>query len=171
MLDRAQEAIRLAKSLQSEAPESFLPPSDGAKPTSEQVVSYSIVRGTRGYIERVCHQINGTYENGWYDACAVMMRKLIEILIIEAFERHRIDRNIKDSSGNFLYLKDLIGRTMEERSWNLGRNVKDALPRLKRVGDLSAHSRRYNAHRDDIDQLISDFRIVCQELIYLAGLK
>ena len=40
----------------------------------------------------------------------------------------------------------------------------------KTVGDLSAHSRRYNAHKSDIDN-IPDLRVVVQELLYLAGLK
>ena len=39
------------------------------------------------------------------------------------------------------------------------------------MGDKSAHSRRYNAHRGDIDPLLVDIRLVVQELVYLAGLK
>ncbi len=60
---------------------------------------------------------------------------------------------------------------IEEPPWNLGRNAKKALPKLKSIGDQSAHNRRYNAHREDIDKLSTDFRNVCQELLYLAGLK
>jgi hypothetical protein len=72
---------------------------------------------------------------------------------------------------DFLHLSDLVGHALNEPSWNLGRNTKRALPTLKAVGDQSAHSRRYNAHWEDIDKLISDFRTVCQELIYLAKLR
>lgn len=172
MRDQAWDAIQLAKNLQAEAPKDFVPPSEGTKPSSEQVLAHSFVRGTRGYIERICYQMNGAYENGWYDACAVMMRRLIETLIIESFEHHKIDQNIKrPSTGNFLMLRDLIDCTLREPSWNLSRNTKKALPQLKLVGDMSAHSRRYIAHREDIDELIGDFRIVCQELIFLAELK
>jgi hypothetical protein len=172
MLDLAREAFRLAKDLQAEAPKVFLPPSEGTKPSSEQVLPHALVRGTRGYIERVCHQINGSYENGWYDACAVMMRRMIETLIIEAFERHKIDHKIKNpSTEDFFFLRDLVDCTLRETSWNLGRNTKQALPRLKLVGDQSAHSRRYNAHREDIDRVIADFRTACQELIYLSHMK
>lgn len=45
------------------------------------------MRGTRGYIERFCHQINRSYENGRYDGRAVMIKRLIETRIIEAFAR------------------------------------------------------------------------------------
>ena len=127
---------------------------------------------TRGYIERVVYQINGCYEKGWFDGCSVMMRRLIETLIIECFEAHGIAEKIKTSkTGDFLYLSELVNRTLQEQSWNLGRNTKRALPNLKSIGDQSAHSRRYNAHREDIDKLVPDFRTACQELLYIASLK
>lgn len=171
MLNRAREAMRLAKALQSDAPKVFLPPSEGTRPSTQQILPHAMVRNTRGYIERVCFQINGSYENGWFDACAVMMRRLLETLIIEAFESHQIDAKIKNSAGYFLFLKDFIDRLAQESSWNLSRNTKQALPKLKLLGDQSAHGRRYNAHREDIDKLTVDFRAVCQELLYLAKLK
>lgn len=58
-----------------------------------------------------------------------------------------------------------------ETTWNLGRNTKRALPKLKSIGDQSAHSRRYVAHREDLEPLIADFRVVCQELLFLSKLK
>lgn len=101
-----------------------------------------------------------------------MMRRLLETLIIECFEKHGIGNRIKNTrTGDFLYLSDLIDCTLKETAWNLGRNTKKSLKTLKAIGDLSAHSRRYNAHREDIDKLIFDFRATCQEFIYIAGLK
>jgi hypothetical protein len=168
----AREVLDLAKKLHAAAPKSFVPPSDGTRPTNEFLLPHSLVRGTRGYIERVVFQINGCYEKGWFDGCAVMMRRLIETLIIECFEKHGISNKIQDpKSGEFFFLRDLIDKLLQEPAWNLGRNSKQALPRLKSVGDQSAHSRRYIAHREDIDKVSHDFRTVCQELIYLAGLK
>lgn len=103
--------------------------------------------------------------------CAVMLRRLIETLIIEAFEKYSISSSIKNRQGDFLYLGDLIDRTISEKSWNLSRNSKAALPRLKDVGDKSAHSRRFNAVRDDVDKLIPDLRVVAEELLSLAGMR
>jgi len=172
MLATGREALALAKKLEGAMPRSFVPPSEGTRPVNEFILPHSMVRGTRGYIEKIVFQINGCYEKGWFDGCAVMMRRLIETLIIESFEKHGMASKIKNpKSGEFLYLADLIDMTLQETSWNLGRNTKQALPKLKNVGDKSAHSRRYNAHREDIDKLSTDFRDACQELIYLSGLK
>jgi hypothetical protein len=147
------------------------PPTEPQLPETENVLPHSLVAGTRGYIEKIVFQINGTYDQGWFDACAVMIRRLIETLIIEAFEKHNIASHIQSPSGDYLFLRDLINRTVAETVWNLGRNTKAALPRLKDIGDQSAHSRRFVAQRTDIERIIPDLRIVAQELLFIAGLK
>ena len=168
----AQEALHIVRSIRADVPNRYVPPSNGTIPQSQSVLPHAIFFATRGYIEKVVYQINGAYEQGWFDACAVMMRRLIETLIIECFEAKSLSHKIKKSNtGNFLYLADLVSATLSESSWNLGRTTKKALPKLKLIGDQSAHSRRYNAHREDIDKVRDDFRIVCQELLYLSGLK
>lgn len=167
----AHTAFKIAKNIQKELPARYVPPALGASPRSEMVLSHAIVSRTRGYIEIVVKQINGSYENGWYDACAVMMRRLMETLIIECFEAHNLAHKIKNQNGDFYYLADLISKTVSEQKWNLGRTTKRALPRLKDIGDQSAHSRRFNATRPDIEKHLSDFRTVVQELVYLANLR
>ncbi|MCH6203453.1 DUF4145 domain-containing protein [Brucella ciceri] len=170
-MDRLKNIVLTAKTIHSELSDDLRPPEEGLLAKSQVIINKSLVKGTRGYIERIANQVNGAYENGWYDAAAVMLRRLIETLIIEAFEKHSISDRIKNSAGDFFFLRDLIHITINEKSWNLGRNAKQALPKLKDIGDKSAHSRRYLAHRSDIEQLIPDIRVVVQELIYLAGLK
>lgn len=167
----AHDALSLARSIQEDIPKRGKPPQDGVRPDSEQVLPSSLSKGTRGYIERVVNQINGCYEDGWFDACSVMIRRLVETLLIETFEDHGIENKIQTSSGNFLPLGDMIDKTLAETSWNLSRSTKRSLPKLKLIGDWAAHSRRYNAHRHDVDKVIDDLRVVVQEFIYLANLK
>ncbi|MEO6045424.1 MAG: DUF4145 domain-containing protein [Tepidiformaceae bacterium] len=115
--------------------------------------------------------MNGSYEKGYYDACAVMIRRLLETLIIEAFEHAKDSAAIQAANGEFVFLRDLIDAALAQPSWNLGRNCKQAMPRLKDVGDKSAHSRRFLAHRSDIEKVTSDLRTVVQELVLLAELQ
>ena len=167
----AKSALVLSKAIQDEVNQFWLPPADGLPSRHQMVLAMSLVKGTGGYIESVVNQINSTYENACYDACAVMVRRLIETLIIEAFEHHKIADKIKTQGGDFFHLSELITHTLNEESWNIGRKAKQALPKLKSLGDLSAHSRRHIAHRSDIDNIMSDLRTAVQELIYLANLK
>ena len=135
------------------------------------VVPMDIVKGTRGYIEDIANQANGSYQFGWFDACAVMIRRLIETLIIECFECHKIDSKIKDSNGNYIFLQKLIDACLNENTWTLGRNTKKALSKLKEIGDLSAHGRRYLATKSDINKISEGLRLAVEELIYLSDLK
>ena len=165
-----KSAVSAAKEFQRVAVKIVQPPSETTRPANEPVLPHSLFSNTRGYIEKIVYQINRTYEHTCYDACAVMIRRLVEILIIEAFEHNSISSKIKNPSGDFLYLQDLINAALSE-SWSLGRNTKSGLSKLKIIGDQSAHSRRYNAKRKYIDDIIIDLRTVAEEFLYLSGMK
>lgn len=171
MKDSLVHALQVASELRASIRSVARPPSEGAPSESDDVIYFSLVRGSRGYIEKLVHQINGSYANGWYDASLVMIRRLIETLIIEIFEAHKLGTKIKDKNGDFLFLRDLIGALESEATWTLSRNSRKVLGDLKDVGDKSAHSRRFTAHRQDVDKLIPSLRVVVQEFIYLAKLK
>jgi len=129
-----------------------------------------IAKTRRGYLITVCRQMNGCFTSGWYDAAAVMMRRLLETSIIEAFEAHHLDAKIKNAQGDFFQLSDLVGAALSEAAWNLSRNTKKALPNLRDVGHISAHSRRYTAQKPDIVKISQDCRIAIEEFLHLAGL-
>ena len=167
-----KSALALSKGLQDEVSEVFRPPQEGYWAKTERVIPLFLVKGTRGYIEKVANQINGCYENGWYDACAVMIRRLMETLLIEAFEHNGIADKIKDTNGNFLPLEDIINSAISETAkWNLSRDTKRRLPKLKQIGDRSAHSRRFNARKTDLDEPIDSVRLIVEELLYISGLR
>jgi len=170
-MNTSKSIQKLVSSITADCKDIILPPEEGINAIGQSVIPFVLIKGTRKYLERIVHQINGSYSNGCYDACAVMIRRLIETLIIEVFEEYKISNKIKDGNGDFLYLKDLISITLAEKSWNIGRNTKGALQRCKDIGDKSAHSRRFIAIRPDIDKISSDLRDVVQELVSLANLK
>lgn len=169
--ESAKAGLAFLKDLAAETRNARLPPEEGAPSPTQRVLPLSVVRGTRGYFETLTHQLNGSYEHGWYDACAVMMRRLIESLIIEVFEARGLADTIQTDSGDFLPLEKLIGKVIGEPSWNLSRGTKRVLPRVKELGDNSAHVRRFTAHRLDIDNLATPFRAAVQELIDVGELR
>jgi hypothetical protein len=140
-------------------------------PATEQVLPLSVVEGTRRqYLVQVVTQANGCYEHQWYDACSVMIRRLVETLIIEVYEAKGDADEIK-KDGDFLLLNGLIDHILKKTAWGLQRETKTTLPLLKSLGDRSAHSRRYLAKKQDIDKVTHGLRVVAEDLILLAGLK
>ncbi len=176
MNEFAEYVLNVAKRIQADVDEVSKPPLEGRKPKKSWVIDFNSVKGTESYIERVVDQINGTYENGWYDACAVMLRRLIETLIIEAYEGKKIDHKIKDNNGEFLPLDKLINKACDRKSaLNLNRVTKRILSQIKELGNLSAHTRTFNANRTILERLSQDhffgIQALVQDFISKAGLK
>src|SRR6185369_219805 len=135
----AKKALTTARHLQGVVkPLQYQLPSEVAPPPDQPILPHSLFQGTRGYIEKVVFQINRSYTGTSYDACAVMIRRLVEVLIIEAFEHRKLAAKILDGSGNYLRLEELVKLALAETSWTLGRNTKSALSKLKTIGDQSA---------------------------------
>lgn len=124
----------------------------------------------RGYLTSIGRQMNGCYSAGWYDPAVVMMRRLIEISIIEAFEGRSLAHKIKDTKGDYLHLSDLIDRALAEGTWTLSRNTRRILPQLRDVGHMSAHGRYYTARKEDIERVRQGCRVAVEEFLHHANL-
>lgn len=154
----------------------WLPNLEGIQPTIDHSQGYlpePIWKNTRGYIEAVCHELNGSFHHGYYNAAAVMLRRLLETLIIEAYEHLSRETEIKDGGGNYLMLSDLADRVCGEnghKGINLGRDSKKALKEARSIGNWSAHARRFLAHASDLTKLQAGIRLLVQELVQIAEL-
>ena len=145
-----------------------------ATPATERVLPMAVVKATKGYFEKVILQANGCYDRGWFDACSVMVRKFVEMLVIEVYEKAGRAAHIKAGGkieNDFLMLSDLVDRIMNDTSFNLARECKRTLPLVKVLGDRSAHNRRYLGTKADVDGIIPGLRVVADDLLHLAGLK
>jgi hypothetical protein len=146
-------------------------PSPGRAAPGNELFPLTIITKTgRGYLIAIAHQMNGCLREGWFDACAVMMRRLLEAVIIEAYESKSIADQIKDGSGNYVQLTALIDAALNEPKLPLSRNVKLALPKLRNVGHRSAHGRFFTAQRSDIEKVEDGVRIAVEEFLHHASL-
>jgi hypothetical protein len=144
--------------------------SSNANPGNELFPLTIIAKTGRGYLLTIAKQMNGSMREGWYDACSVMMRRLVEIVIIEAYEHYSIQDRVKDGSGNYFQLSALIDAAVGEAAFNLSRNAKTALPKLRNVGHRSAHGRHFTAQRSDVEKVEDGVRVVVEEFLHHAGL-
>lgn len=132
---------------------------------SDKLYPQELFQNTRNYVLEIAKEASICYDKALYNASSVMIRRLLETLIIESFERKGLVSKLKDVNNNFYYLSDLIRISMAEPTLGLSRNVRVGLPILKNLGDLSAHNRRYLAKKSDIDNKIDVIRVVIGELL------
>ena len=62
-----------------------------------------------------------------FDGCAVLMRRLLEILLIHSYQNYKIDSEIKDSSDNFYLLEKIVANAISNKKLDLSRNIKSNL--------------------------------------------
>lgn len=130
-----------------------------------------LFKGTkRNYLIRVAQQINASYENNLFDSCALMMRRLLEILLIHCFEAHGMQDQVQDEDGNYQNLKTLINKAKSKSEIKLSSDVKKDIDDFRELGNLSAHRVKYNCRKDDIRKLRMGYRAVIEELLYCASL-
>ena len=97
--------------------------------------------GKRPFLTRLIQQINFTYGHNCYDACAVLMRRLFEVLLVLAYQNKGIETDITKNFDAF-----------------------------REVGNNSAHSITYTAGKLDIDNISRDYRVMMEDLYNRAGL-
>jgi hypothetical protein len=137
-------------------------PTHGNKEIDSPFITPDILKP--GVYRKVLEEANWCFSQDCPNACAAMLRRLVESLIIEAFEEHGIEANIKDSAGEYLELKALIGKAIGEPKLKLTRNTRNALPNLKFLGDLSVHARRNLVRIGDLKNMRNDSRAAIEEL-------
>lgn len=149
---------------------SLVEPAEDPKPI-DSVLPLSLVEGSRGYIMKLSAQINVCYANSAFDGAAVLMRRLVEILLLHAYEHHKITVEIESSDGALKNLNSIITNAIQNQTINLSKPVKTCIDRFRVLGNFSAHSIHYNARRNDIKSVAIEFRVTVEELLYKAGIK
>src|SRR5690349_19671035 len=86
---------------------------------------------SRQYLRSLLTQINGSYHFGYYDACAVLCRRLQECLLILAFEAAGARAAILDASGEYRPLNEIIAQVMATRHVKLARGAHVTLQKIK----------------------------------------
>lgn len=128
----------------------------------------SLFRGKDRDIRDIAFEVNICFRNGAYNACSVLMRRLIETMIIKLHQRHRTETAVTNNAGNFHKLDALIDDIIANNRFGLTRNAKEALPKLKRLGDWGAHNRNISVRRTDLEDIKTDARLCFEELLNLT---
>ena len=138
---------------------------------SEAIISASLYESSRTYIKLLSQQINACYDHNIFDGCAVLMRRLLEILLIHSFEKNGIDALIRNGDNSFKMLVDIVSIAKSNKVLALSRNTKEALDAFRDIGNFAAHKIFYNTKKSDINSLKISYRATIEELLYKSGIR
>ncbi len=138
-------------------------------PTEKEVIDIiipdEVVSNEKHYFQKIIRQINGCYQDKYFDACFVMVRRAIETLIIDVYESKKKEKLLLDTEGNYLTFSKLIDKTLTDNMIKLSKTSKVDIKKIKKFGDVAAHNRKLNLKQCDIDKYSDSIRIIIEELI------
>ena len=128
--------------------------------SNSELLDESKFCGKRGYLDKLICQINHTYANNCYDATAVLLRRLFEVLLVLSYQELDIDDEIKDTNGNgYIMLEGIVKNAVNNQKLKLSR-VKNSFDSFRELGNYSAHSITYNSSKKDIDDIKMKYRVM-----------
>jgi hypothetical protein len=121
--------------------------------------------GKDRYLRDITIEINTAFRNGAYNACSVLLRRLLETLIIRAHTRNGTAEMAVNANGDFYHLGKLVDDIIQNRLFGLSRNAYEAMPDLKRLGDWGAHNPTVMVRHTDLEPLKAKARLCFEELL------
>lgn len=138
--------------------------------SASEIIDETKFCGKRKYLDKLITQINHSYSHNCYDACAVLMRRLFEVLLVLSYQKLGIDDEIKDGTGTgYVMLDSIVKNAHNNTKLGLSR-IKKEFDTFRKVGNFSAHNITYTAGKKDIDDIKLSFRVMLEELYNKAGL-
>jgi hypothetical protein len=137
--------------------------------SSSEVLDESLFVGKRKFLDTLIKQINHCYSNNCFDACAMLMRRLFEIVLILGYEQHGIQDQIKEN-GDYVKLERIVADAAQNKALNISRSRRQ-YDGIRNLGNFAAHKIFYNTRKSDIDDIKQDYRVCLEELYYVAGLR
>jgi len=138
--------------------------------SDSEIIDEQKFSGKRQYLDQLIYQINHSYANNCYDAAAVLMRRLFEVMLVLSYQNLGIDSEIKDAAGNgYIMLEGIVKNAKSNQTLKLSR-IKNEFDTFRVVGNFSAHNITYTAGKKDIDDIKINYRVMLEELYNKAGL-
>ena len=134
-----------------------------------EVLSEEMFCGKRETFDRLIEQINSSYRDGYYDACALVMRRLLETALVLAFHVNGMENETKDENGGTLCLADLVAVAVKKNELGLS-GMTDQLASVSGIGSYSGRGPTYVFGANDINNVRSGYRNVLETLFKASKL-
>ncbi len=126
--------------------------------------------GKRPFLTKLIQQINFCYGHNCYDACAVLMRRLFEVLLVLTYQNKGVEADIQKTDGSHKMLEGIVKDAVQNQSLGIPSRISKNFDAFREVGNNSAHSITYTAGKLDIDNIVRDYRVMLEDLYTRAGL-
>lgn len=135
--------------------------------SNSEFINEELFKSCPHYLKRLVYQVNCSYKNNLFDAVAVLIRRIFEILLIKVYENYNEQEEVKEN-GNYIMLEKICEKIVKNKTINLTRS-RSELDKIRNIGNFSAHKLEYNANHTDIEKIKNSYRTITEELLYKSG--
>ena len=147
---------------------SVRPAPTAVAPTASEVIDEDKFCGRKDGFDRLIRQINSSYRDGSFDACAAVMRRLLEASLIFAFQSNGMEKEITDGNG-YADLHSLVRKAAGCAVLGLSGRT-DVLTDISIIGDYSGRGPTYTFGANDINSVRIAYREVLEALFSASKL-
>lgn len=124
-------------------------------------------------IPELIQEANYNYHWKFYNSCALICRRICEILIVEALEEYNSSNpnnqtKIKDNNGDYLGLGKLIGQFKTCKIKGVDKNLKTCLDNVKAYGDIGAHHQFVSVGKEQIEGIRPNITMTINVLLQIG---
>lgn len=129
---------------------------------------------TSKLIPELIKEVNFNYRYQNFNSCALICRRICEILVIESLEKYNNDKDDSDkiqieNENGYLGFGRLIGKFKECRFPTVNKAMKDCLDNVKKYGDIGAHHKFIQVKGKDINDYIKpDIEMTINTLLQIG---
>lgn len=137
---------------------------ENEKSPTNDLIDLVFFDNTRGYLKGIFSEANRCYDEKLFTSCLVMIRKGLEVLIIDLYEKRKMRNMILNKNKEYLFLSDLIDVITNDSTIKISRSSSSAFPYWKKYGDMAAHGKNI-FKKSDIDKGAENLKSMVRELL------
>ena len=138
--------------------------SQSANDESTPLINPDNFKNPRKYLTETIRQINLTYSHLCPDACAFLMRKAVEFMLIDYYHINNRMHEISDASGRVKHLKTIINHFISNSGVNPNDMLRNFLQNARIFGGTAAHNARIILLQEDVEKLAATVELALREL-------
>jgi hypothetical protein len=137
------------------------------QPASNQFLPSEVFDKCPHYIKNTVHQINGCWNHDYLEACAVMVRRLLQLLIVDLYKSRGWDKELRDgTTQDLIGLKGMVNRAKGDSRFGFDSRMGKWLDELKNLGDIAAHDHTIRLRKTDLVARKESLRYASERLLF-----
>lgn len=136
---------------------------------NDMIIPNDLISPASDRIRSLAWQVNNAYKMETFDACSLMMRRLLNVLIILMYKKHNSAKRLK-SGKYYLTLEQVVEDIKRYNPFGVSLHTIKEMEEFASICDNSVHGLFDNCTQEDIDKNQSLYRFILFDILIASGI-